>query len=85
MTQKTYVLLLQPSYDKELEKAHNVHFQAREDEDLMGAFIDFTLEMERKLLKAQGKNFEFYSHFMEALSLLRLFSTFESIPISPFN
>ena len=50
LTQKTYVILLQPNYSG---KGHNAIFKARYDEPL-GAAIDFSLEMERKLLKAMG-------------------------------
>jgi hypothetical protein len=51
LTQKTYVILLQPSY---VGKGHDAVFKARYD-DPFGAAIDFTLDTERRLLKALGK------------------------------
>ena len=51
LTQKTYVILLQPSFTG---KGHHALFKARYD-DPLGAAIDFTLDTERKLLKAMGK------------------------------
>ena len=53
--QKTYVLLLQPCY------SGPSHFKGRYDDDL-GAAIDFTLQMERNLLKAQGE----FSYFLRS-------------------
>ena len=51
LVQKTYVILLQPFYTG---KGHNALFKARYDQPF-GAAIDFTMDVERKLLKAMGK------------------------------
>ena len=50
VTQKTYVILLQPSY----YKGQKALFRGRYD-DPFGAAIDFTQETEKRLLKALGK------------------------------
>ena len=51
LTQKAYVILLQPSFSAKGRRS--ALFKARYDEPL-GAAIDFSLDMERKLLKAIG-------------------------------
>ena len=62
LTQKTYVILLQPNYSG---KGHNAIFKARYDEPL-GAAIDFSLEMERKLLKAMGTYISRFRIFLKS-------------------
>lgn len=52
LTQRTYVILLQPHYGHH----HDALFKARYD-DPLGAAIEFTTETERKLQKALGNNF----------------------------
>ena len=64
LTQKTYIVLLQPSYDV-LHQGHSNHnidgrigrtaFKARYDEPF-GAAIPFSNELERRILEALGKN-----------------------------
>ena len=52
LTQKAYVILLQPSFSAKGRRS--ALFKATYDEPL-GAAIDFSLETEKKLLKAIGK------------------------------
>ena len=55
LTQRTYVILLQPHYGHH-QLLHDALFKARYD-DPLGAAIEFTTETERKLQKALGNNF----------------------------